>query len=342
MVKLNYLMVTILVIFSCSHKTDISAEPLVISDTIPGTPGYVWTQVLPFGSGSFPEEWKRGTFPLGLGPVQAFDSNLWMSWNKYAWSSSDGIKWDLHNKTDWGERISISIVYFKNKMWMTGGMRYKERIFMNDIWSTADGKTWTNVGNAAWSPRKGQTVVVFKDKLWLFGGSTGVLSNYNPTNFLNDVWSSDDGIQWKLVTNRTPWSPSEYPMVVVFNDMMYMVGGYMKSGIWKSADGINWEQLDAETDWQPRTDYGALVYDQKVWVFGGRDTSANHTTAAKNDVWYSTDGAQWTMQKEHAAWTVRSGTTSIVFKDKIWIFSGKHTGGKYNWGGDIWTMDKLY
>ena len=26
-------------------------------------------------------------------------------------------------------------------------------------------------------------------------------------------------------------------------------------------------------------------------------------------------------------------------KDKLWIFSGKHTGGTDGWGGDIWTMN---
>ena len=29
---------------------------------------------------------------------------------------------------------------------------------------------------------------------------------------------------------------------------------------------------------------------------------------------------------------------TIVYKERLWIFSGKHTGAKDSWGGDIWTM----
>jgi hypothetical protein len=28
----------------------------------------------------------------------------------------------------------------------------------------------------------------------------------------------------------------------------------------------------------------------------------------------------------------------VVFHDKIWIYSGKHTGFDDNWGGDLWQM----
>lgn len=117
-----------------------------------------------------------------------------------------------------------------------------------------------------------------------------------------------------------------------------MLGGQGQADVWRSPDGKSWIQLTPEADWKQRYGYGALVFDNKIWIFGGNDTSSNHTTAAKNDVWHSDDGIKWNKQYEHAPWTVRSAANSIVFKDKLWIFSGKHTGGKHNWGGDIWTM----
>lgn len=119
-----------------------------------------------------------------------------------------------------------------------------------------------------------------------------------------------------------------------------MVGGQGHGDVWKSANGKDWTLITNEAAWKKRYDYGALVYDNKIWVFGGRDTSSNHNAAAKNDVWFSDNGITWNKQTEHALWTVRSGVTSIVFKNKLWIFSGKHTGGKHNWKGDIWTMRK--
>ena len=300
--------------------------------------GYKWEQVLPFGNGSFPEEWKPGTFPLGIRPIIAFNGNLWMIGQKSAWSSTDGINWTRQSKDDWGERIYTELTYYHNKLWMFGGLKYKEKQFLNDLWFSGDGKNWERSGNAAWQPRGGHSIIVFKNKLWLFGGATEVLPDRTPNKFLNDVWSSEDGIHWTEEINVSPWGPRDYPKVLAFRDTLYMLGGQGQADVWRSADCKNWSQLTAEAEWQKRYDNGALVFDNKMWIFGGRDTSTNHTTAAKNDVWFSDNGFAWNKQTEHALWTVRSGATSIVFKNKLWIFSGKHTGGKYSWGGDIWTM----
>src|SRR5215472_165431 len=80
--------------------------------------------------------------------------------------------------------------------------------------------------------------------------------------------------------------------------------------------------------------YGTAVFGSKLWVYGGWK---GQPTNALNDIWYSTGGESWVRQAEHAPWGPRSPRT-IVYKDKLWIFSGKHTGGRDNWGGDIWTM----
>jgi hypothetical protein len=60
------------------------------------------------------------------------------------------------------------------------------------------------------------------------------------------------------------------------------------------------------------------------------------STNALNDVWYSGDGVTWKRQTDRAPWAPRAPTATIVFQDKIWIYSGKHTGFDDNWGGDLW------
>jgi hypothetical protein len=42
---------------------------------------------------------------------------------------------------------------------------------------------------------------------------------------------------------------------------------------------------------------------------------------------------------EHAPWSTRSANYNVVFKNKIWIFSGK-TGREDSWMGDIWAMSR--
>ena len=86
-------------------------------------PSGCWQEVLPLGSGGFPATpgssepatWEPGKFPLTLPPRLAFDDELWMTAQTLAYSSPDGLTWTQHDKTDWGERIYHSIVYFQGQ-----------------------------------------------------------------------------------------------------------------------------------------------------------------------------------------------------------------------------------
>lgn len=299
---------------------------------------YVWREAKGMGNGSFETEWRNGTFPLALMPVLSANNHLWMPGRTAIWESADGLNWQRHEKADWGERISMSYIYFKDTLWMYGGMMYQDRRFVNDIWFSADGKTWAkSPANGEWQPRKGQAVIVFKNKVWLLGGANGVASDLSSTSFLNDIWSSEDGKHWTLEKASAEWSPREHPKIVVLNDTLFMLGGQGYGDVWKSANGKDWTLVTAEAEWKKRYDHGALAYDNKVWVFGGRDEIPAN---AYNDIWSSEDGLTWENQTRCAPWSKRSAAHSIVFDNKVWLFSGKHTGARDNWGGDIWTMEK--
>lgn len=146
------------------------STPSVQYEALTSPKVYEWKQILTFGNGSYPYEWKSGTYPMGIKPLVAFKGNLWMTGQKASWSSPDGTTWTRHPKKDWGERITMTEVYFDSKLWMYGGMKYKERQLVNEIWYSKDGITWEQAENATWQPRKGQAIVKFKNKLWLFGG----------------------------------------------------------------------------------------------------------------------------------------------------------------------------
>jgi hypothetical protein len=322
--------------------TKTTAGPATCLSAGRPAPSACWELVSPLGTGGFPPErgsfdspkWTPGRWPLTLEPVVGFNGDLWMMSQTHAWSSRDGLNWTHYPKTDWGERISQAYAFFDGRLWMFGGLRYNDRIPLNDIWSSTDGTRWTNTGNAAWSPRKAQTIIAFRNKLWLFGGADQVKHDFSTVHALDDVWSSDDGLRWTQPTAAAAWSPREGATVIVLKDALYLLGGQGHSDVWRSDDGVNWTQLSPEAEWKPRYGYGTAVFGDKLWVYGGWE---GKPTNALNDVWYSTDGKTWVRQAEHAPWAPRSPRT-IVYKDKLWIFSGKHTGGKDNWGGDIWTM----
>jgi N-acetylneuraminic acid mutarotase len=217
---------------------------------------------------------------------------------------------------------------------MLGGLDYKASTFLNDIWSSPDGVTWTSHGTAAWPERGNHTLVVYQNRLWLFGGANHISDDRSTDGFLNDVWVSEDGIDWTPVTPAAPWSPRDKAGVVVFNNELYLVGGQGTADVWRSSNGRDWSRLSADAGWGPRDDFARVVYDGRMWVFGGWK---GRSTNALNDVWYSRDGRSWSRQTDHAPWAPRS-PIAIVFHDKIWIYSGKHTGADDNWGGDLWQM----
>ena len=301
-----------------------------------------WRLVMPLGSGGFPSEpgsqdsprWEPGRFPLGLQPVIAFNDDLWMLSRTHAWSSSDGLTWAHVAKTDWGERIWHEVVYFDHNLWMYGGLRYADRVVQNDIWSSADGASWTRVGEAAWSPRARHRVIAFGEKLWLFGGADRVTRDFTTEHMVNDVWSSDDGVLWVQRAAEAAFSPREEAKVIAFGDGLLMLGAQGVADVWRSPDGVTWTPLSSDPGYGPRNDFAVAVFAGRLWVYGGwRDTS----THGLNDIWTSADGVRWTRQTEHAPWGPRSPKT-VVFKDRLWIYSGKHTGAPDNWGGDLWTM----
>jgi hypothetical protein len=308
----------------------------------PPPPEGCWQAILPSGSGGYPVDpgsenrplWEPGRFPLTLTPHIAYDDQLWMTAQTRAYSSPDGLTWTEHAKTDWGERIYESIIYFKGRLWMYGGLDYQTRTFLNDIWSSPDGRTWSKIGNAAWPARGGHTVVVYHDRLWLFGGANHIAADRSPNGFVNDVWVSDDGISWTRVTRTAPWSPRDKAGAVVFDDELYLLGGQGTADVWRSSNGRDWTQLLASAAWGPRHDFARIAYDGRLWLFGGWE---DRSTNALNDVWYSRDGMSWSRQTDHAPWAPRS-PISVAFHDRIWIYSGKHTGADDNWGGDLWQM----
>jgi hypothetical protein len=331
----------VVALVGCSSRQP-AATPTTTGPSCVTAASGCWREVLPLGSGGFPASpgssdeprWQPGKFPLTLTPRVAFRDELWMTAQTLAYSSPDGLTWTEHDKTDWGARIYHSTVYFKGKLWMFGGLGYEARTFANDIWSSADGTTWTRLGVAAWSPRGAHTVVVYRDRLWLFGGANHIAQDRSTDGFVNDVWVSDDGVAWTQVTESAGWSPRDYPGVIVFDDGLYIVGGQGRGDVWRSSNGTEWTRLVAEAPWGQRHGAGVAVLAGRLWFLGG---FIGTSTNALNDVWSSGDGVTWTRQAEHAPWAPRLPVT-LVFRDKIWIYSGKHTGATDNWGGDLWQM----
>jgi hypothetical protein len=244
-------------------------------------------------------------------------------------------------KAGWKPRDSQGEVVFKDRLWVMGGWYDSLSSPPRDVWSSADGKTWEEVTPAApWKHSDLPMTAVHDGKMWLLGGwYNGRLKDHSASN---EVWSSTDGKDWKLVT-KAPWSARIAGGLVTFDGKLWLLGGTddyyfgddssLKNDVWCSANGKDWTQVTAKAAWSPRAYHQAVVHDGKMWVLGGGNYVPRYQ--ANNDVWFSTDGKEWTRAVEHAPWHERIWFSSVVYRDRIWVLGGWSKGPDRNWG-DVW------
>ncbi|MFH1401743.1 MAG: galactose oxidase [Parcubacteria group bacterium] len=174
--------------------------------------------------------------------------------------------------------------------------------------------------DALWQKRDAHTALVFSDKIWLLGGVSGNAPDYSKNK--SDVWSSEDGKDWILVSENAPWGPRRAHESLVFNNQILILGGVTTgevylNDVWSSPDGENWLQIQKKSAWTKRKGFEAVVFKDKIWIMGGVDTSG-----AVNDVWFSEDGINWQLATDRAKWPPRYDLAVEVFGGKMWLSGG--------------------
>ncbi len=235
--------------------------------------------------------WDHGDLPASM----VFQDKMWLMGGRIlpgtvvsnrVWSSIDGAQWTLEtDAAGWCPRVSPSFVVFKDRMWVMGGVedfyQNNDETLKNDVWSTADGKAWhLEVDHAPWSKRAHAQAVVFDDRIWIMGGG-----HWKPDTIpLNDVWCSENGVNWTLVTDAAPWTERMWFSLVVYRDRMWILGGWNREDgnfddVWYSADGENWTELESSVIWKKRHEHSAYVFQDRIWVAGG------HAEPLNSEVW---------------------------------------------------------
>lgn len=196
-------------------------------------------------------------------------------------------------------------------------------ILTNDVWSSGDGNVWTcAVASAEFAPRYSYSSVVFDngsgEKMWVIGGMT------TGANRLNDVWYSSNGSSWKRATAEAAFSKRSGHTSLVYNNKMWVIGGNdgaYKRDVWYSSDGISWTKATDAADFPVRSDHSSVAFDdgsgEKMWVIAGAAPSY------KNDVWYSTNGTNWTQATNNAGFWARFNHRSVVYSNRMWVIGGQ-------------------
>jgi hypothetical protein len=176
--------------------------------------------------------------------------------------------------------------------------------------------------------------LAFNGRIWVIGGWSG---GYNQFLFC-DVWSSPDGSNWTLATAFAPFYGRSGFTGLAFKNRIWVIGGQGASGVpkndvWYSSNGINWTQATANASFPGRLNHSALILDGKMWVIGGALTGGYNPANFTNDVWYSSDGSNWTEACAGAPFSGRNTFAAVSFKGKMWVIGG--------WNGttllnDVW------
>ncbi len=199
---------------------------------------------------------------------------------------------------------------------------------------------------APFAARDGAGALVYKKRMWLLGGWNPGDKVHFPRICNNEVWSSQDGLDWKLDKPNTfldrkfdtssDWEGRHTAGYVVFRDKMWIIGGdvnqsHYQHDVWNSTDGRNWVHVNKGRDvpWGPRALHYTFVLNGKIWILGGQTMPAFSKTPDDKerfyrDCWNTTDGVRWTrVRPSEPAWTPRGMIGgNVVFKNRVWVLGG--------------------
>ena len=249
--------------------------------------------------------------------------------------------WMLEGRAAWQARDSQAEWVFRDQLWIGGGWFQSYEEPPRDLWASGDGREWKLIEkNAPWQHSDLPMNITFKDRMWIMGGwHKGRLPGHSASN---QVWSSGDGLKWDQVTAAAGWSPRLAAGLVEFHGRLWMLGGTenyyfgdeksLKNDVWSSADGREWKLETANAGWSPRAYHQAVVLNDRMYVLGG----GNYVPAyhAKNDVWSSGDGVNWTRETASAPWEPRMWFSAAAYRGRLWVLGG-WSKEKDNFG-DVW------
>jgi hypothetical protein len=168
-------------------------------------------------------------------------------------------------------RSFFTVAAFKGRMWMFGGDDSSGAY--GDAWSSQDGKAWKlESGSIAPGARTTSRMAVWKDRLWLYGGLRS--RNGMGLKFLNDLWSSEDGVDWKLEGESALPTERWVPGFIAFQDGLWIVAGVDAAGgehndIWRTSNGKDWVRAPGSAPFSPRRARSIIAFRDRMHLIGG-------------------------------------------------------------------------
>jgi hypothetical protein len=168
-----------------------------------------------------------------------------------------------------------------------------------------------------WPERWDFQLVSHRDHMLVVGGQ-------NNSGYLNDIWASRNGQQWRQLP-MPAWSARAYFQLVDFNGALFLIGGETAEGmsneIWVSRDqGQNWQQVVTGPEvFGPRRLHQVLVFNDQMVLLGGEDDEQQQYS----DIWVSDNGAHWReVNVDGTQWGQRKYFRAIAHRDQALVLGG--------------------
>ena len=136
-----------------------------------------------------------------------------------AWSTVDGVNWELAGGSPLNDMDNFSLVSFKGKLWIFGG----DNVYgsTSQVWSTEDGKYFRKEADSVLANgRFGASFIAYQDALLITGGSD------RDGFFYPEIWGSEDGAMWRYIRLDPALKPRRSARLLEYHDKLWLFGGW--------------------------------------------------------------------------------------------------------------------
>ncbi|WP_044403165.1 hypothetical protein [Lacinutrix sp. Hel_I_90] len=153
-------------------------------------------------------------------------------------------------------------------------------------------------------------------------------------------------LTFNLRTNQDQMGDFACKTMIEFNGEIWAIGGddsYTEgndysSAVWKSNDGVAWVSVASNLTGD-RCGHTLTVFDGKLWLIGGENTVGDWY----GDIWWTTDGANWTNTFVTAPFGAVTYHQTLAFNGKMYVIAGSLiTGNTFvqsTVDGNIWVEE---
>jgi hypothetical protein len=109
--------------------------------------------------------------------------------------------------------------------------------------------------------------------------------------------------------------------------------GFLLPEAGQADPAYKWTQVTDSAAYTPRDGAGAAVLNGQMWLLGGWNPDAYPPYSTTNEVWTTSNGADWTFVND-APWEGRHTFGNVIFDDRMWVLGGDALRRHYQ--PDVW------